>query len=1006
MDNQNNISKVLLQVLQVHPTSSTAEIANNDEDSAFISDDLKQAILTAAESFSNPDSSDGQHNSARPLHRSNTQLIKPLHLSSHVAETPNLDGQKDLSNKSSSSPPGRSSLSGSLDPHRASTGEVGDLLPISSDHPQPQNLLIRPTQNEVKGTITNQSLLDLNQKRILSPTQCSNSRNVRPRVETAEASEATEEPHTAPSHPRFLSTVATPTTAGSDLTSQSDSGQAEPTLPDKKPLSASTALPVYSKLIAALEEARLSDCLTPPMSAALAVLTDRCKKTGNAIIQRLPLPPEDAIIILDDDDEDLVNKYGDSLHLFECTELNLDTQQIFRLARSPSEDMLEITMKQGELTNAQVFQETTENADDSQIDISGQHQKPKSRDMAATESSPPQLQTSLDHSPSEQHNLQNETEDLDHSPFQSRQSELAYNLDSTELQPSSKQLTSLPKSTQTLPHLSEGTASPDETEDLDRSPVPSRQSELAHNPVSAELQPPIKHLTALSKSTESKPHSSEGTASPDETEDLERSPLQPPIRQLTALSKSTESESHLSERTAAPDPDLQDKPIPRRDLRTWKKANFPVVIPKVADSCRTPKAATVAAPRNVKKRTGSANFFLGTPAMEKELVELLSPYNSHQTTKRAKLIAWEALNSLLERRRLGEPLDQTFLNSIDGRTNNVEIRTQFNAQTWFNAIERKMPWLFNSHPGEPAYALGFFNTSAVMNDSPAGKVPAGVPAVWHPTWRSMRMTLRPSPVRVSSFLKILLDSVLLTGKVFLKEPPVSEQEKAMTGVQAVCQAIKWLNSQKPAKSDSKRIRLLDSDNLNSMIDLGLIQQWQDVFMKVLDSYVVQRFEAHYILNEEASKDDKAVAMRFKKEWKGDSIKTPTLGYLTMFACCGIRGLICCSNDVNITPAGQMLSFAVLSEWLCKRRPGFEVKDPIFKRSNQMLMKLIDGLFDKEGHFVKPEITWYDVARNLCFDYLSYWFLEAGDLVEGDSLVFPKSSAFSGKEQTIRFPAIS
>lgn len=55
---------------------------------------------------------------------------------------------------------------------------------------------------------------------------------------------------------------------------------------------------------------------------------------------------------------------------------------------------------------------------------------------------------------------------------------------------------------------------------------------------------------------------------------------------------------------------------------------------------------------------------------------------------------------------------------------------------------------------------------------------------------------------------------------------------------------------------------------------------------------------------------------------------------------------------------------------------------------------------------QPEINWYDMAKNLCSDYLSYWFLEAGDLVEGDSLVFPKCSAFSDKEKTITFPVIS
>lgn len=196
--------------------------------------------------------------------------------------------------------------------------------------------------------------------------------------------------------------------------------------------------------------------------------------------------------------------------------------------------------------------------------------------------------------------------------------------------------------------------------------------------------------------------------------------------------------------------------------------------------------------------------------------------------------------------------------------------------------------------------------------------------------------------------------------------------------------------------------LLDANNEGSSVDIGIIQQWHEVFIKVLDCYVVQYFEANYILNEDAKAEDKAIAIKFKKSWKGDAIKAPTLSYLTMFACCGIRGLICCSGDVNVTPAGQMLSFIVLSEWLSKQRPDFQVKEPIFKRSNQMLMRLIDGLIDKDGHFVKPEITWYDLAKNLCFDYLSHWSLEAGDLTNGSCLVFPNSSAFVGKAQTIKF----
>lgn len=75
--------------------------------------------------------------------------------------------------------------------------------------------------------------------------------------------------------------------------------------------------------------------------------------------------------------------------------------------------------------------------------------------------------------------------------------------------------------------------------------------------------------------------------------------------------------------------------------------------------------------------------------MERELITLLSPYTSKQTSKMAKLKAWEALTALLEKRRTDEPLDQTFLNSIDGGINNVIVKTGFDAQTWFEAIELK-----------------------------------------------------------------------------------------------------------------------------------------------------------------------------------------------------------------------------------------------------------------------------------------------------------------------------
>ncbi|KAH9809225.1 hypothetical protein DFH28DRAFT_1189632 [Melampsora americana] len=54
--------------------------------------------------------------------------------------------------------------------------------------------------------------------------------------------------------------------------------------PDKKPLLASSPLPVYSKLIAALEEARILVYLTTIMACNLHNLTMTCKRTGNASI--------------------------------------------------------------------------------------------------------------------------------------------------------------------------------------------------------------------------------------------------------------------------------------------------------------------------------------------------------------------------------------------------------------------------------------------------------------------------------------------------------------------------------------------------------------------------------------------------------------------------------------------------------------------------------------------------------------------------------------------------
>ncbi|KAH9808939.1 hypothetical protein DFH28DRAFT_907300 [Melampsora americana] len=748
--------------------------------------------------------------------------------------------------------------------------------------------------------------LSLHHKRTSSPTNSALRRNVRPRVE-----------------------ISSPSAKAQELL-------------DKKPLSASAALPVYCKLILALEEARLSDCLTAPMAIELERLTSRCKQTGNAIIQKLPLPPEDQVhIILDDEEEDLVNKYGLSLQLFDSLERNRDPHHDPENGSSVQTGNPRLKAAGANRGTHEVLSNGGEKLDD----VQNEAPEPGCLDSATC------MRLASPTKPSPALSIP-EPEGTDCQPKNS-QPEPSYLKNASVL---SCNLEDVDCSDSNCPRL----------EPEPRSPVSDR----------------------------------------------------PEFGFQTLEHQDATDTSHVSESTTK-----------KRVLRTRVQKKMPEAMPTLSGSRRSPRALTPPVPKKNKRVSqterlkGKARehnstdteaegnedpkFFLGSPLMETELKELLSPYASHQTSKIAKLKAWEALTSLLRRRRLGEPLDQEFLDGIDGGTQNVVVKTRFNAQTWFEAIEITMPQLFNSHAGEPAHALGFFNTMRAKKESLADKVPEGLPVFWHQTWRSMRMSVRPSPAKVTSFLKILLDSVLLTGRTFLKEPPVSEQEKAMTGVQAVCQAIKWLNSQKTPKTEhSKTVRFLEANNLTSAIDIGLIQQWQDLFIKVLDSYVVQHFEANYILNEEASPEDKAVAARFKKDWKGDSIKSPTLGYLTMFACCGIRGLICCSNDVNVTPAGQMLSFTVLSEWLCQRKANFKVREPTFKRSNQMLMKLIDGIFDEDGHFVKPEITWYEVAKNLCFDYLSHWFEEGGDMAEGGGLVFPNSSFFSGKDQTVTFSEAS
>ncbi|EGF99818.1 uncharacterized protein MELLADRAFT_112401 [Melampsora larici-populina 98AG31] len=792
--------------------------------------------------------------------------------------------------------------------------------------------------------------------------------------------------------------------------------------PENKPLFASSALPVYSKLIAALEEARLSDCLTDPMAKELLNLTLRCKRTGNAIIQRKPLPPEDKVIVLlDDETEDLATKYGFPSEIFNYQDP--DQEEPLKLAVTagdiPPPDQ---TVSPG-LTNSVDGVKSATNPPSQlpnlgdkgdgteSISIATQFQ---TKDLTATApistKSQPAMDTNLLSGQSDraQESNKNSTEPL--------QLEVdSHQTQSTNLEQQVESLTAIPLlSIESRPSTEES-----------KSPPQSGQTQQSNNNSNAIHSQPSEAQEPMDKPTTIHSRSSSSETQLELTSILS-SPAPSPQRSI--VPSETGNPTKTSQEPVNP-VESEGKGKSSRDLRPRRKTFQAVVIPRCQETTKRRTPPPITYQRNEKKTKGKdveptsnhniatkgrneatddgllghVKFFLGPSLMEKELTKLLAPYNGNQTSKAAKLAAWNALTNLLKLRREGEPLNQVFLDSIEGGINNVMVKTKYNGQTWYNAIEETMPDLFNCHKGEPAYAADLFNTLALKNQNVSDKIPPGVPAVWNHTWRTMRMCIRPSPSRVSSFLKVLLDSVLLTGKTFLKEPPVSESEKAKTGIEAVCQAIKWLNSQRNSKPENSRtIRLLDSTKLNSVIDIGLIQQWEDIFIKVLDSYVVQYFEAKYILNEEASAEDKALAIRFKKEWKGESIKSPTLNHLTMFACCGIRGLICCSNDVNSNPAAQMLGFTILSDWLVKQRPDFQVKEPIFKRSNQMLMKLIDGLFDQQGRFVKPEITWYDVAKNLCFDYLSHWFTEAGELAEGGSLVFPKSSAFVGKDQVVRF----
>ncbi|KAH9823835.1 hypothetical protein DFH28DRAFT_921359 [Melampsora americana] len=122
---------------------------------------------------------------------------------------------------------------------------------------------------------------------------------------------------------------------------------------DKEPLWASATLPIYFKLLAALEEARRLNCLTTPMGEELERLTLRCKKTGNAIIHNIPLPDEDNVInVLDDKDKDLHTKCSFPYELSNTTEVHLKTNVHPILTPGPSKEPLHPNKNEALLTNS------------------------------------------------------------------------------------------------------------------------------------------------------------------------------------------------------------------------------------------------------------------------------------------------------------------------------------------------------------------------------------------------------------------------------------------------------------------------------------------------------------------------------------------------------------------------------------------------------------------------------------------------------------------------------
>ncbi|KAH9810737.1 hypothetical protein DFH28DRAFT_1085499 [Melampsora americana] len=603
------------------------------------------------------------------------------------------------------------------------------------------------------------------------------------------------------------------------------------------------------------------------MEDELKKLTNRCKQTGNAIIQGKTLPPEDkVIIVLDDDDENLNEKYKFPLEPSTTHENNSKTSRPSSPIPRTSQDDLHTKKHDIQLINTCVV-------------------NPKTID-----SQPSHRQSDVDKS--ECDSLTNvaqlgQSEDQSDKPPAApslNQSARSQNRTTNQSAPSLGQSDQSGNGTknQSSPSLSQSDKSQNGIEN--RSTTSFIQSSQSQNGTDSQSALTVVQSTEFENvacAVHQTPASPTVINKTNSTQEM----INEESDSTCIINQTSGSENIGKNPQTIPDP-LKPKANTNspRNLRTRKQKHIAVLIPKYPDCNKKSKPSK---PYESQKKTrelekssqkaieveaegNNLKFFLGSDQMEKELTEILLPYSGNQTSRTAKLAAWKALTALLERRRVGEPLDQVFLDSFDCGTDHVVIRTQFNAQKWFEAIQHEMPRLFNSHPGEPAYSDGFFNTSVLMNETLADKVPKCVSPVWHHTWRSMRMSVRPSAKKVTVFLKILLDCVLLTGKAFLKRPPRSETEKALTGVEAVCQAIQWLNSQKTLKVNNNKIMpLLDANNLELLVDIGLIQEWQDVFIKVLDSYVVQYFEAKYILNEDARPEDREIATRFKKEWKGD-----------------------------------------------------------------------------------------------------------------------------------------